>query len=62
MPPRSGTEGILGLSPTVAMVNRSQKSGKTFTEVYTDYIRLQDELAKKSAEYDHMDRTLRYWL
>jgi len=54
----SGMEGMLGLSPTVAMVSRAQKSGKTFTEVYTDYVRLQDELAKKSAEYDHMDRTL----
>ncbi|OAX41397.1 hypothetical protein K503DRAFT_502353 [Rhizopogon vinicolor AM-OR11-026] len=55
---QSGMEGMLGLSPTVAMVSRAQKTGKTFTEVYADYVRLQDELAKKSAEYDHMDRTL----
>lgn len=54
----SGMEGMLGLSPTVAMVSRVQKHGKTFTEVYADYVRLQDELAKKSAEYNHMDRTL----
>ncbi|KAG2144206.1 hypothetical protein DEU56DRAFT_790720 [Suillus clintonianus] len=54
----AGMEGMLGLSPTVAMVSRAQKTGKTFTEVYADYVRLQDELAKKSAEYDHMDRTL----
>ncbi len=52
------TDGMLGLSPTVAMASRSQRSGKTFTEVYADYVRLQEEYAKKSAEYDHMDRTL----
>jgi nucleoprotein TPR len=54
----AGMEGMLGLSPTVAMVSRAQKTGKTFTEVYADYVRLQDEFAKKSSEYDHMDRTL----
>ncbi|KAG1766147.1 hypothetical protein EDD22DRAFT_978513 [Suillus occidentalis] len=54
----AGMEGIIGLSPTVAMVSRAQKTGKTFTEVYADYVRLQDEFAKKSSEYDHMDRTL----
>jgi nucleoprotein TPR len=51
-------DGMLGLSPTVAMASRSQRSGKTFTEVYADYVRLQEDYAKKSAEYDHMDRTL----
>jgi hypothetical protein len=51
-------DGMLGLSPTVAMASKSQRSGKTFTEVYADYVRLQEDFAKKSAEYDHMDRTL----
>ncbi|KAH9480632.1 Protein MLP1-like protein [Psilocybe cubensis] len=51
-------DGIMGLSPTVAMASRSQRSGKTFTEVYADYVRLQEEYAKKCAENDHMDRTL----
>ncbi|KAF9483517.1 hypothetical protein BDN70DRAFT_873831 [Pholiota conissans] len=51
-------DGMMGLSPTVAMASRSQRSGKTFTEVYADYVRLQEDYAKKSAEYDHMDRTL----
>ncbi|KZT09250.1 uncharacterized protein LAESUDRAFT_545404 [Laetiporus sulphureus 93-53] len=46
------------LSPTVAMASRAQKGGKTFTEVYTDYVRLQEEYARKSAEFDNMDRTL----
>jgi nucleoprotein TPR len=52
------TQGMMSLSPTVAMASRAQRGGKTFTEVYADYIRLQDDYAKKSAEYDQMDRTL----
>ncbi|KAF5382472.1 hypothetical protein D9615_003024 [Tricholomella constricta] len=51
-------DGMMGLSPTVAMASKAQRTGKTFTEVYADYVRLQDEYAKKCAEYDHMDRTL----
>lgn len=53
-----GMEGMMGLSPTVAIASRAQRSGKTFTEVYADYVKLQDDYAKKCAEYDHMDRTL----
>lgn len=49
---------MFGLSPTVAMVSKVQKSGKTFTEVYADYVRLQEDFARKSVEYDNMDRTL----
>lgn len=49
---------MIGLSPTVAMASRVQRSGKTFTEVYADYVQLQEEYTKKCAEYDHMDRTL----
>jgi len=52
------TQGIMSLSPTVAMASKAQRGGKTFTEVYADYIRLQDDFMRKSAEYDHMDRTL----
>lgn len=51
-------DGMMGLSPTVAMASKAQRSGKTFTEVYADYVRLQEDYAKKSAEFDHMDRTL----
>lgn len=52
------TQGMMGLSPTVAMASRAQRGGKTFTEVYAEYVKLQEELAKKNAEYDSMDRTL----
>ncbi|KAJ3503028.1 hypothetical protein NLJ89_g8615 [Agrocybe chaxingu] len=51
-------DGMMGLSPTVAMASKAQRTGKTFTEVYADYVRLQEEYARKLAEYDHMDRTL----
>ncbi|KAJ7147180.1 hypothetical protein C8R43DRAFT_544030 [Mycena crocata] len=51
-------DALMGLSPTVAMVSRAQKTGKTFTEVYADYVRLQEEFAKKCTEYDRMDQTL----
>ncbi|KAH9892020.1 hypothetical protein C8Q73DRAFT_650419 [Cubamyces lactineus] len=49
---------MLGLSPTVAMASRAQRGGKSFMEVYSDYIKLQEDFARKRAEYDHMDRTL----
>jgi nucleoprotein TPR len=52
------TQGIAGLSPTVAMASRAQRTGRTFTEVYADYVKVQDELAKRNAEFDHMERTL----
>lgn len=52
------TQGMMGLSPTVAMASRAQKGGKTFTEIYADYMKLQEEFKEKSLEYDHMERTL----
>lgn len=52
------TEGIFTLSPAVAIASKAQKTGKTFTQVYADYVQLQEDYAKKCAEYDHMDRTL----
>ena len=39
-------ESMIGLSPTVAVASRVQRSGKTFTDVYAEYIRLQEEYAK----------------
>lgn len=54
----AAADAMLGLSPTVAMVSRVQRGGKTFTEVYADYVRLEEEYAKKCTEYDHMDKTL----
>ncbi|KAJ7758135.1 hypothetical protein DFH07DRAFT_772602 [Mycena maculata] len=54
----AAVDGMMGISPTVAMVSKAQRSGKTFTEVYADYVRLQEEFVKKCTEYDRMDQTL----
>ncbi len=51
-------DGMLDMSPTIAITSRTQKSGKTFTEVYSDYVKLKKGSAKKVVEYDNMDRTL----
>ena len=50
--------GMTGLSPTVAIASRARRGGKTFTDVYSEHVKLQEEYARKSAEYDRMDRTL----
>jgi len=36
-------DGMMGLSPTVAMASKAQRPDKTFTE---DYVRLQDDYAR----------------
>lgn len=49
---------LSSMSPGLALLSRVQKSGKTFTEVYSNYIRMESELAQKTAEVDRLDRTL----
>jgi len=51
-------DGLVNLSPTIAIASRTQKSGKTFTEVYTDFVKLREDYTKKVMECDHMERTL----
>ncbi len=59
MPHHAGTPGSLqDLSTGLAMINRMQKTGKTFTEVYADYVRLQDEFVKKTIENERLDQAL----
>ena len=52
------TKGMLGLSLTVTMASHAQQGGKSFTKVYSDCIKLQENFLHKCAEYNHMDRTL----
>ena len=52
------SQSMVGLSPTVAMASRVQRGGKTFTEVYAEYVKLQEEYARKSYECDEMEKTL----
>lgn len=56
--PNVSSESLFGFSPGISMINRMQKSGKTFTEVYADYVRMQGELANKTRELEGLDRTL----
>ncbi|KAJ3814062.1 hypothetical protein F5876DRAFT_73301 [Lentinula aff. lateritia] len=51
-------DGLVGLSPTIAMVSKTQKSGKSFTEVYADYVRLQDLYEKKCIESQNMQAAM----
>ncbi|RKP24028.1 hypothetical protein SYNPS1DRAFT_7094, partial [Syncephalis pseudoplumigaleata] len=46
------------LSPTAAAVSRMQKSGKTFTQVYSDYVKLQEELAAEKRENQRITESL----
>lgn len=46
------------LSPAASLATRFQKSGKTFTEVYTDYIRIQAELAAEKQESSRLGECL----
>lgn len=51
-------DGIMGLSPTIAMASTVQKSRKSFTEVHTSYVQPQDDYDKKCMEYARMDEAL----
>ncbi|KZV68448.1 hypothetical protein PENSPDRAFT_735917 [Peniophora sp. CONT] len=46
------------LSPAAALASRVQRGGRTLTDVYADYVQLQQDYARKCAEHDRMDRTL----
>ncbi|RKP05362.1 hypothetical protein THASP1DRAFT_32796 [Thamnocephalis sphaerospora] len=46
------------LSPTAAAVTRMQKSGKSFTEIYADYVRVQDELVVERQEKERLTESL----
>ncbi|KAH7876156.1 uncharacterized protein C8R40DRAFT_1169810 [Lentinula edodes] len=41
---------LVSLSPTIAMVSKTQKSIKNFTEVYAHYVQLQDLYEKKNMD------------
>jgi nucleoprotein TPR len=45
-------DGMMGLGPTVAMASKAQRSGKMFTEVYADYVRLHDDYARNVAQIE----------
>lgn len=42
------------LSPTAGMVDHMEKTGKSFSEVYADYLRLQRDLLKEQHERENL--------
>ncbi|CAE6498266.1 unnamed protein product [Rhizoctonia solani] len=46
------------LSPTAQLASRTQKGGKSYTEVYADYVRMSDELSKQKLETRRLEECL----
>lgn len=70
---RAGTPGLLGpngasgggrlssffgLSPIAALAAKSQKTGRSYTEIYAEHVKLQDELAAERAEVVRVNECL----
>lgn len=48
----------MALSPAAHLASRLQKSGRSYTEVYSDYVRIQNELAMEKAEVRRLGECL----
>lgn len=65
-PSRAGTPGLpaspggpaFALSPSASMAARLQKGGRSYTEVYSEYVRVQDELTTERAEVKRLSECL----
>lgn len=53
-----GNMSGLMLSPTASIVSKLQRGGRSITEVYAEYVRLQKELAKERQEKARLETTL----
>lgn len=58
VPGTPGPDGSLILSPTASVVARLQRGGKSVTEVYADYVRIQKELQLERQEKNRLETTL----
>lgn len=47
---RSSSNDSFALSPSAMLAVRGQKSGRSYAEIYGEYVRMQDELARERAE------------
>lgn len=52
------SNSAMALSPAAHLASRLQKSGRSYTEVYTDYVRIQNELAIEKAEVRRLGECL----
>ena len=57
-PGTPGPDGNLILSPTASIVARLQRGGRSITEVYADYVRIQKELQQEKQEKYRLETTL----
>lgn len=57
-PSRFGSPAGLTLSPAATLASQLQKTGRGYTEIYSDYIRLQDELTAERAETRRLNECL----
>lgn len=57
-PGTPGPDGNLILSPTASVVARLQRGGRSITEVYADYVRIQKELQLEKQEKHRLETTL----
>jgi nucleoprotein TPR len=57
-PGPEGTNISFALSPTARLATRLQRNGRSYTEVYTDYVRLSDELAVQKKETMRLENVL----
>ena len=54
----SMSPGSFALSPSAQMAARGQKSGRSYAEVYGEYIRMEEELARERAESKRLGECL----
>jgi nucleoprotein TPR len=57
MSPGPGMSSLM-LSPTASIVSKFQRGGRSITEVYADYVRLQKELQQEKQEKARLETTL----
>ncbi|KAF8340345.1 uncharacterized protein EI90DRAFT_3035253 [Cantharellus anzutake] len=56
--PGSSSSPFLSLSPTASLATRLQKSGRSYTEVYADYIKMGEELTRQKEETRRLETAL----
>ena len=56
--PNESSDGLSSISSGISMISRMQKSGKTFTQVYSEYVEMEKELESNQREIDNLDQAM----
>src|SRR5258708_4568228 len=56
--PESAASPFLSLSPTASLATKLQRSGRSYTEVYADYVKMGEELSKQKEETRRLESAL----